>query len=231
MKPVIGITPEAITIGRQDGAGLFLGHAYTRAIERAGGIPVILPLTTDPAVIEHFLTTCHGFLLSGGGDMTETSGAYAAPLPATILATLSGLDATRDAMELALARAAVQRDRPLLGICRGIQTLNVALGGTLHADVPGHRHADPFALAHPVTWEIDGDWPVRVNTTHHQALDRVASVLRVTARADDGIIEAVALPGARYCIGVQFHPERLWDKEPRCRQFFTDLVKSSLPGT
>jgi putative glutamine amidotransferase len=227
MKPVIGITPEAITIGRQDGAGLFLGHAYTRAIEHAGGIPVILPLTADQSVLEHFLDACQGFVLSGGGDMTEASGAYAARLPATILATLTGLDATRDTMELELARAAVRRDRPLLGICRGIQTLNVALGGTLHADVPNHRHADPFALAHSVIWEIDGDWPVRVNTTHHQALDRVAAGLRVTARANDGIIEAVDLPGARYCVGVQFHPERLAETVPQCAKFFTALVQAT----
>jgi putative glutamine amidotransferase len=224
MPPLIGITPEAITICRTDGAGVFLGLSYTRAIERAGGIPTILPLTNDPSLLEYFINQCHGFVLSGGGDMTEESGAYAAPLPATVRATLSGVDATRDAMELLLARELVRRNRPVLAICRGIQALNVALGGTLLADVPGHRHPDPFALSQPVRWEIDGDWPARVNSSHHQALDRVAPPLRVTARAPDGVIEAVDLPGARYCCGVQFHPERLWDVEPRCRQFFRQLV-------
>ena len=222
MKPVIGITPSRAADG-----GLCLDACYTSAIERAGGIPVILPLTTDAVVLDHFLHHCHGFLLSGGGDLTEASGAYGAPLPATTRATLAGLDATRDTMEFQLARQLTHQDRPLLAICRGVQALNVALGGTLHADIPNHRHADPLALAHPVNWTVPGDWPARVNTTHHQALDQVAAPLRVLARAEDGIIEAVELPGKRYCVGTQFHPERLWDIEPRCRQFFTSLIAAA----
>jgi putative glutamine amidotransferase len=234
MKPLIGITPEAITVGRTDGRGVFCGMLYAAAIECAGGIPVILPLTGDHGTLDEFLQRCDGFLLAGGGDLDESRGAYGRALTAAEKKTLSGVDTLRDGMELYLARQIVEQDLPVLGICRGIQVINVACGGTLLPDVPNHRHPQPDALAHRIQWTPTGRLPQllgagcdRVNTTHHQALDCVAGALSVVARAEDGIVEAVELPSASFCVGVQFHPERLLEVAPPFRRLFEALVAAA----
>ena len=233
MKPVIAITPEAIKLSRADGRGAFCGVSYSQAIEKAGGVPLVLPLTRETKAIERFLTLCDGFLLTGGGDMAEASGAYGRKLTARERQRLSGVDAERDELELCLVRRLVEEDIPVLGICRGIQVMNVALGGTLLADIPNHRHAKSPALMHQVEWMRDGRLPRllsdcrRANSTHHQALDVVASAFKVVARAGDGIIEAVELPGARFCVGVQFHPERLLQVAPQFLRLFEALVNEA----
>jgi len=143
------------------------------------------------------------------------------------------VDAERDELELYLVRRLVEEDIPVLGICRGIQVMNVALGGTLLADIPNHRHAKSPALMHQVEWMRDGRLPRvlgdcrRANSTHHQAVGRVAAALQVVAQAGDGIIEAVELPGARFCVGVQFHPERLLQVAPEFLRLFEALVKEA----
>jgi putative glutamine amidotransferase len=233
MKPVIAITPEAIKLSRANGRGAFCGVSYSQAIEKAGGVPLVLPLTREPKAIERFLTLCDGFLLTGGGDMAEASGAYGRKLTGRERQTLSGVDAERDELELCLARRLVEDDIPVLGICRGIQVMNVALGGTLLADIPNHRHAKFPALMHQVKWTRDGRLPRllgdcrRANSTHHQAVGRVAAALQVVARAEDGMIEAVELPGARFCVGVQFHPERLLQVAPQFLRLFEAFVKEA----
>ena len=231
-QPLIGITPESVTLSRTDGCGAFCGNSYTAAVEQAGGIPLILPLTRDPVTLEPFLSLCNGFILSGGGDFDEASTAYGRTLTDVEQKSISGMDTVRDEMEVWLARRIVEKDAPVLGICRGLQTLNVALGGTLVPDVPGHRHRDPFALAHNIVWEGTGRLVGlmaqdcrQVNSTHHQAIDRVAPALRVAGRADDNVIEAAEKPGARFCVGVQFHPERLTDKVTACRRLFAALIE------
>lgn len=233
-KPLIGITPESVALSRADGRGAFCGNSYTAAIEQAGGVPLILPLTSDAGVLERFLALCDGFILSGGGDFAENGNAYGRALTGAERESLSGVDPVRDEMEIRLASQLVERDLPVLGICRGLQALNVALGGTLLPDVRGHRHGDPVALAHGVSWEHEGRLVElmardcrRVNSTHHQALGRVAPGLRVVARAEDGVIEAAEKPGARFCVGVQFHPERLTNSVPACRRLFAGLVESA----
>jgi putative glutamine amidotransferase len=217
MKPLIGITPEAATKSGSTKRGGFCGVEYSRAIERAGGVPVVLPLTRERGTLEPFLSLCHGFVLSGGGDLGEASGAYGRALTAAERATLSGVDTVRDEMELWLTRKMAGRDIPVLGICRGIQVMNVALGGTLLPDVPGHRD-----VRHEVEWTRRLGGRRQANSTHHQALGRVARPLEVVARAGDGLIEAAVLPGARHFVGVQFHPERA----PRCDQLFSALVNA-----
>ena len=125
MKPIIAITPEAITLpSREDGRGAFCGVSYSEAIELAGGVPLILPLTRDTEILDALVRSCGGLLLTGGGDVNPKW--YAPDLPAAVRQTISGVDDVRDEMEFHLLRDAAQRDRPVLGICRGIQEIGRA---------------------------------------------------------------------------------------------------------
>jgi len=209
MKPTIGITTE------RDPSWAV---PYAQAVEKAGGIPVIVRTGA-----EQF----DGLLLSGGGDAGEATGAYGRELTAAERATLGGIEEERDQLELALIPAVLDRGLPVFAICRGMQMLNVALGGTLLPHVPNHRHPDGAVLAHAVSWTVPGDWPARVNTTHHQALGRVATRLRVLARAEDGIIEAADLPDMRHCFATQFHPERIVGTVPAAARFFREFVNAA----
>ncbi len=177
-----------------------------------------MPLTADRLALNWFLDQADGLLLIGGGDVNPRR--YGQPPHPK----LSGVDDTRDAMEIYLCRAARRRDLPLLGICRGIQVLNVAFGGTLHQHIPGHSHPQPTARVHRLRW---GRGWLAVNSSHHQAVARVARGFVVTARAADGTVEAMELPGARYLRGVQFHPERLVTEERGCRRLFAEFVRAT----
>ena len=230
MKPLIGITPEpAAKLTHPDSRGAFCDAPYSQAVQAAGGLPVILPLTDDVALLDELLCRCDGILLSGGGDASEGSSAYGRKLTAAERKTLGGLDPVRDAMEIYLVRQLVEQDKPVLGICRGIQMMNVALGGTLLPDVSGHRHPEPAGMAHDVEW-VQGKALVdcrQVNSSHHQALDRVAPGLQVLARAGDGVIEAVEVAGMKFGVGVQFHPERLVQVAPRFLRLFKAFVAAA----
>ena len=224
MKPVIAISPEAITLpSRQDGRGAFCGVSYSRAIELASGVPLILPLTGDRRVLKHFLQSCDGLLLTGGGDVNPRRyGGKSHP-------KIFGVDDVRDAMEIYLVQQAVRQDMPVFGICRGIQLMNVAFGGTLIPDLPGHRNPRPDAMAHHLEWAKPTKLPIcrRVNTSHHQALGRIAEGFEVVARAPDGVVEAMEWRGKRFCCAVQFHPERLLKVAPQSLRLFEALVNSS----
>jgi len=229
MKPVIAITPEAITLpSRIDGRGAFCGVSYSQAIELAGGIPLILPLTDDTRMLNYILDSCDGLMLTGGGDVNPKR--YGAKLSSAQRQTVFGVDDVRDAMEIHLVRRARQSDLPTLGICRGIQLMNVAFGGTLVPHLDGHRNPKPDALAHRIEW--DGDSRLhramrgfdRVNTSHHQAVNRVEGGFEVVARAPDGTIEAMELRGNKFFCAVQFHPERLVKIAPQFVGLFEELV-------
>ena len=222
VKPVIALTPEAITLpSRQDGRGAFCGVSYSRAVELAGGVPLILPLTSDRKVLDHFLRSCHGLLLTGGGDVNPRR--YAGKSHPKIF----GVDDTRDEMEIYLLKRAAKQNLPVFGICRGIQVMNVAFGGTLIEHLDKHSNPKPDALAHRLEWERSG-LPVcsRVNTSHHQAVNKVAPGFKVTARSPDGIIEAIEKRGAKFFCGVQFHPERLVNVAPEFLRLFRAFVSS-----
>ena len=233
MKPVIALTMKEITTPQNHARrGTVCGEVYSDAVAKAGGVPMILPLTRNLSLLRQLWQHCDGLLLTGGADVSHKF--YAPRMPARQRAAIQGVDEVRDEMEIWLTRAALRDGVPVLGICRGIQVMNVALGGTLLTDIPNHRHPQADGLIHRLQWEQSsrilaelGTPVMPVNTTHHQALDKVAPGLRVMARAEDGIIEAVEHKTAQFFWGVQFHPERLVKAAPQHRRLFKALVAAS----
>jgi putative glutamine amidotransferase len=235
MKPLIGVTTSEL---RPSNAGtlrrhgepphpeMALGMTYLRAIEEAGGMPVVLPPLGDAAA---YLDRLDGVCLSGGPDL-DPDVYGASERHAELGPTEPGLDA----FELELAREADARGLPILGICRGAQALNVAHGGTLHQHMPGHRQTEPAtATTHTVHVEPDsrlaravGTGLLRVNSFHHQAVDVLGRGLRAVAHAPDGIVEGIEAPGPRLVLGVQWHAEGLLD-QPRHRALFEQLVSAA----
>jgi putative glutamine amidotransferase len=223
--------------------------SYLRALEAAGGIPALIHLTRDAEVIDAHYARCDAILFAGGEDVGPAH-YRAAPHP-----KLGRTNPEQDEVEIALARRAVADGKPVLGICRGIQLLNVALGGTLYQDIGSEidgalnhlestERRDMSHPAHPIAlaqdcWlaeQIDTIAPV-VNTLHHQALRDIAPGLRVTGRAPDGVVEAVEGSGASFVLGVQCHPEELWERtDRRWARMFTGFVEitrercSCVPG-
>ena len=190
---------------------------YVTSLEQAGARVHVLDAATD--TLPDALAGCDGLLLTGGVDVDPA--AYGeAPHPTV------EIDATRDDYELALATLAIARDLPLLAICRGVQVLNVAAGGTLIQDLPSQhpsatRHAinEPrTAIAHDVTITpgtclsvlLGQTAAIAVNSRHHQAVKETALGFVVSAISPDGVIEAIERPGATFCVGVQWHPENFW---------------------
>ena len=229
MKPLIGITTSHRSRSHQRMDSNLLGE-YTTSVARAGGLPVLIPNEFPLAQLPSLLDRLDGVLLSGGGDID----------PATYGVRDDGqsmnMSSFRDALEKALVEQAIERDLPLLGICRGQQMLNTALGGTLYTDIASQFntrivHAQPDSktpgyLAHEVEVlsgtglaGILGTNGIRVNSRHHQAIRELAPGLRVTAQAKDGLIEGVELAGKKFCMGVQWHPEALLDMEEHFRIF------------
>ncbi len=217
-RPLIGIPLTPRSEPGEDPLSVQCGwRKYAAVIQAAGGLPVFLPVLTA-ASAEEFLAPLDGLLLPGGGDVDpELFGEATHPDIGRVVREL-------DDFEIALTRLAVEADLPVLGICRGEQVLNVALGGTLvqhiPAQVPGAiRHggnpiAEPsHAIAVPAATllaRILGAGSHKVNSTHHQSVKALAPGLCVSAVCpEDGIIEAIEDPDARFCLGLQFHPEEM----------------------
>ena len=238
-KPVIGITPEVSVATTHVGPTerLQLNLDYTAAVSAAGGLPLVLPLDLEPP---HALAVIDALLLTGGGDIDPAR--YGAP---TVHPETYGVSSTRDSFEIALIQHAIALDLPILAICRGLQVLNVALGGTLIQHIPD---AIPQALnhrqhelgipvdqpAHPIRVVPDtllarilGTPSLMVNSYHHQAIDCPAPGLVITAYAPDGVIEAAELPSATFVVAVQWHPERLFRSHPTHHALFTALVQAA----
>ena len=191
-------------------ARLSLRLSYTQALQEAGAIAVVLPAHGYVDDADALLDRVDGLLVSGGPDLDP---ALYGQEPHPLLGP--DVDLVSDRYEQALLRGAAERDLPLLGICRGLQALNVSRGGTLHQHIPEHLQThDAFAPAHDVSvergsllhWLADSDG-LAVNSFHHQAADRVGAGLEVAARAPDGTVEALWDPAARFTLGVQWHAE------------------------
>ncbi|HEV2236668.1 MAG TPA: gamma-glutamyl-gamma-aminobutyrate hydrolase family protein [Ktedonobacterales bacterium] len=240
MRPLIGI-PCATVERVGSSLPVYAGNPpYIRALEAAGALPVLIPLYADVALLDDLRGRLDGLLLTGGGDVDPRHFAEA-PHPKT-----ETPDAARDQIELAIARDALRQDLPILGICRGMQLLNVALGGTLIQDiptqVPGAVDHDPkgnrtaFAM-HSIAIEPDsqlarilGVTSHTVNSYHHQAVSRPGAGVRVVARASDGVAEAIELDGRDFALAVQFHPERLFEQDARLAHLFSAFVAACAPS-
>ena len=240
-KPVIGITPSPSEDVFNHGTfrRYSLAATYVDSVLAAGGMPVILPESeTD---LQSILDTVDGLILSGGSDLDPML--YG---DSTLHETTYGVDAERDAFEIALFRLAVEQDKPVLGICRGIQSINVALGGTLIQDIDSTlpdaiRHRQHSAgksqtdVSHEVTivdeqsplFAAIGNKRVLVNSYHHQSVREPAPDLRIAAVADDGVIESLWHPGMSFLLAVQWHPEMLAAGHDEHAALFRSLIETS----
>ena len=242
MRPLIGIScsmGQAIYSMTQDNVPQMqhrLGDSYVKAVTQAGGVPVLLPNNLDISTVEEIAAGLDGFLLSGGGDVDP------ALFGERATAQLGAVTPRRDDFELALTRYVLEKtDKPVLGICRGIQVMNVAMGGSLHIDLPSdgklchsmgmyprnvRTHAVRVTPGSRMEGFMDGQTG-QVNSFHHQAIRDVAEGFVVSAMSvPDDVVEAVELPAERFVVGVQWHPEELVEF-PEARNLFEAFVEAA----
>jgi putative glutamine amidotransferase len=247
-RPIIGIPTQSLHsmhgVPAALPASFAMSERYIRTVAEAGGVPYMLPLVADDEETARAMYDgLDGLLLPGGADLDPASyGEARRP-------TCDRSDPPRDALELAMVRWAWEDRKPVLGVCRGLQILNVAAGGTLYQDVadqmpgalkhdyfPGQGHARDF-LAHDVRLtehsrlaELCGTLDLRVNSLHHQGIDRLGEGLLVTAVAEDGLVEAVERPAAddHFIVAVQWHPEALCAVDAAACRLFAAFIEAAV---
>lgn len=235
MPPVIGITTNQSTNANGQPT-IMLMQSYVNAVIQAGGVTVLIPSLIAEAGWDVVYSRLDGILFSGGGDIAlEYSPGEPHP-------RIDGVDRARDSVELKMVQAAALDGKPFLGICRGCQVMNVALGGTLYTHIPDQLpnaldHDYPgnmrTVLVHEVKLEegtriaeVHGEPILKVNSHHHQGLKDIASSLCVAGYAPDGLVEAIELPDHPFGLGVQWHPEWLTDQEAT-RNLFRKFVEAA----
>lgn len=238
-KPYIGITVGEIINGYYPWSPVILGqaHTYIDAVVHAGGIPIEIPLCDDEDTVRRLYELCDGLLMSGGNDINPDS--YAS----THSDLTVNIAPARDNQELKLLAWAEKDDKPMLGICRGMQLYNAFKGGTLYQDLEAERpdthnhHAsidkkDMLYIAHKLKIDPTSNLASIVqskllptNSHHHQGIKDLASGLTANAWAEDGVIEGLESKARTFAIGVQSHPEALEPIEPRWRALFVSLIK------
>ena len=236
MKPIIGIT----TNNSKNSYGqptVLLQHSYVRAVMQAGGVPVLIPSSVAEDGWDALYSRLDGILFSGGGDISLDFS------PGDPHPRIDDVDLVRDSVELKMVQAATSDGKPFLGICRGCQVVNVALGGTLYTHIPDQLpnaldHSYPgnmrTVLVHEVKLEegtrvaeIFGEPIIKVNSLHHQGLKDIAPSLRVAGCAPDGLVEAIELPEHPFGLAVQWHPEWLTD-QAWTRNLFKKFVEAAV---
>ena len=232
MKPLIGVIP--LWDEKKDSVWMLPG--YLDGLRQAGALPLVLPLTAEAEDFAQLVSVCAGVLLTGGHDVSPKL-YNEAPLDASVCCCEA-----RDAADAAVLQAAMAQRKPVLGICRGLQFLNVFLGGTLWQDLPkqrpsevNHRQQPPYdAPSHavrltagtPLADCLNAD-TILVNSCHHQGIKRLAPCLRPMATAPDGLIEAAYLPDYPFLWAVQWHPEFSLHADPVSRRIFRAFVDAA----
>ncbi len=229
MRPLIGVTQD-MEFKESGGFRAYLDKSYADALYRFGGMPFMIPVVEGASVPEEYAREIDGLLLSGGDDIHPKyysedvmDGAALSP------------DIRTD-FDFSLLREMLALKKPVLGICLGIQSINVYFGGKLRQDIPGHKEKGRD-IRHMVTLargsmlrEIIGVERLSVNSHHHQAVSRLAPGLYPSAVSDDGMVEAVELPGKMFVVGVQWHPERMQEEESSRRLFEAFIKECSHPS-
>lgn len=233
-KPIIALTPY-FNIDKDEP---YMRPAYIKAIRAAGGIPVILPLDLTTEELKQLADTFDGFLFTGGPDVhpfyfgEETQ------------AHCGNVCLRRDVMELELLKLVMARRKPILGICRGVQLLNIGLGGDIYQDIPSQFKEDfPIAHTQPFYYDIPSHTvkvtpntlladiaqsdTLKVNSMHHQAVRRIAPGLTTSGHAPGGLVECIEKPDYPYFIGVQWHPEYLWEQDEAAARLFASFVEAA----
>ena len=230
-KPVIGLCSSYEKNEEND--RIFLNHAYLNAIRHFGGMPLVIPAEAGEDEQRYLLAQCDGLLLTGGDDIDP--GLYGE----TILNDTVVTAPIRDAGEPRLCRMAEERQIPILGICRGIQILNVYFGGSLYQDLPAqHETAVKHSMEKPhhrtchdclltpgtplAAWT--GKTVIQVNSHHHQSVKALAPSLEIMGVCSDGVVEAIWKPDAGFLCAVQWHPEKIWDIEETSARVFEAFI-------
>jgi len=243
--PLILISPCTEVKGEEFGdVSISVSETYQRAIMAAGGLPLVLPCMASKELMAECVRRCDGVLFTGGDDVDPKI--YGAKLSPKLKKTVAIEPGERDLRELILVDEIFRQQKPLMGICRGHQIVNVALGGTLVVDIPSqvpgalnHRQMDKKSeVVHQARLtedsmlaKITGKQNLGINSTHHQAIGRVAKPLRVTAASEDGIAEAMELRPEDahllpFFMTVQFHPERLAPRYPEHQELFNSFTRA-----
>ena len=228
MKPLIGLTTEVDEEKRTR-----IRNSYITAIEDAGGIPFPLPYTENEETREDLISLCDGFVFTGGADI------HPSYFGEEIKPTCGAIYAHRDRFEISLFPRILAAKKPILAICRGMQVINVALGGTLYQDIATeykteieHKQSAPvtapwhdaLVLENTPLHGLTGKTRITANSFHHQAIKVLAKELRATATAEDGIIEAFTYEKEPYLRGYQWHPERLYTFDADNRRIFEEFI-------
>lgn len=237
-KPIIGISGNFII----DKGGMFPGYKrsyvnddYVRSVAMAGGVPYIIPIVSDEELVKEQISNVDALILSGGHDVNpliygeEPKQKLGAILP------------ERDKFDLCLLREACKMNKPVLGICRGIQLMNAAFGGTINQDlsydencyIKHFQETSPSTGGHVVEIEEESRLysiigsKITTNSFHHQSLKRVADGFKVAARTKDGTIEAIEKNGEGFVVGIQWHPEMMSSISPEMLNIFKELIKNT----
>ncbi|HEY9061641.1 MAG TPA: gamma-glutamyl-gamma-aminobutyrate hydrolase family protein [Pseudobacteroides sp.] len=232
-RPLIGVTPWY----DYDKQLTFIKKGYCEGVNKAGGLGVLLPMCTQPELMENMVQSCDGFLISGGPDVDPK---YFNEMNLPFNQDISPY---RDTLEIFITRRAIELNKPLFGICRGIQIMNVAMGGSLYQDIHSqindrklikHSQAAPrWYPTHKINVKKDSilskllkATSIEVNSFHHQAIKDTAPGFEISSLSEDGIIESIEYKNHKFALGVQWHPELMWEANSVFLSLFEGLVQS-----